>query len=83
MKKIGLLIWGWPVRIAAMADYNIFKKKTIVKFPEYLHTLIYNLAKLTLYVFLSDHVNACISEFDLLLSTFIQRDCTRNSFGTM
>ena len=30
--------------------------------------------------FLSDQVNACISELDLLLSTYIQSDCTRNSF---
>ena len=40
------------------------------KFTEYLQTFIYILARLSLWVILSSQVNACISEFDLLLSTY-------------
>ena len=42
----------------------------IEKFTEYLQTFIYILARLSLCVILSSQVNACISEFDLLLSTY-------------
>ena len=42
----------------------------IEKFTEYLETFIYILARLSLWVILSSQVNACISEFDLLLSTY-------------
>ena len=49
-------------------------------FPEYLHTFIYILAKLSLCVLFSGQVNACISEFEPFLCTYIQSDCTRNNF---
>ena len=42
----------------------------IEKFTEYVQTFIYILARLSLCVFVSSQVNACISEFDLLLSTY-------------
>ena len=42
----------------------------IEKFTEYLQTFIYILARLSVWVILSSQVNACISEFDLLLSTY-------------
>ena len=42
----------------------------IEKFTEYLQTFIYILARLSSWVILSSQVNACISEFDLLPSTY-------------
>ena len=42
----------------------------IEKFTEYVQTFIYILARLSLCVFVSSQVNACISEFDLSLSTY-------------
>ena len=41
----------------------------IEKFTEYFQTFIYILARLSLCVICICHVNACISQFDLLLST--------------
>ena len=40
------------------------------KFTEYVQTFIYILAMLFYALFVSSQVNACISEFDLLLSTY-------------
>ena len=42
----------------------------IEKFTKYVQTFIYILARLSLCVFVSSQVNACISDFDLLLSTY-------------
>ena len=42
----------------------------IEKFIDYFQTFIYILARLSLCVFCICQVNACISEFDLLLSTY-------------